>query len=310
MEKDRSGLLSNIYISYQTFASIIQQDGIDSYSDIYKAILGVLMDASDEFWDLAVTEAEGKMTIVDRKYINKSNIDHQAGDPVWTFDYYDSDSLIKSFKFRPALTDAQATRAIFGSTNNPDATYSYDDKNDLLSYKFKDSVVLPVPAVPAQDSPSSADADKTYFTQLRAMVGQLQNINDNDDSIQMSIPPSGKLSKAGQLEVIKLVMPDQEMLRAILHDGDKKNNQIYCAVQPGITAELTMLGIGGLRTFQYFLVRNLPEPYSHRNVVFRITDVHQTLEAGNWETTIRAGLIPLTDYVKDRIGYPKDEKTI
>jgi hypothetical protein len=318
VDKDRGGLLSNIYISYDAFESIITSTSVDSYNDIYKAIFDVLMKASDDFWDLALTEGEGTLTIVDRKYISKSNIDQQDGDPVWSFDYYDADSLIKSFKFRPALTDAQATRAIFGSTNNPTAKYSYDDKNDILVYQFKDAVIIPSPTDPSQGSRSAADDELTYFTQLRAMVGELQKIDDNDNSIQMSVnpyvPPLGVMPKdyvPGQTkEVIKLVMPDHEMLRAILHDGDKKNNQIYCAVQPGITAELTMLGIGGLRTFQYFLVRNLPEPYSHRNVVLRVTDVHQTLEAGNWETTIRAGLIPLTDYVKDRIGYPKHEKTV
>lgn len=312
IEKDYSGLLSNIYISYQTFIDIITKDGVNSYFDIYKAILDVIMDSSDEYWDLALTEAEGKMTVVDRKYINKSNIDKQNGDPVWTFDYYDSDSLIKSFRFRPALTDAQATRAIYGSTNNPNSKFSYDDKYDILSYKFKDAVILPESPNISQQSPNSADINKTYFDQLRAMVGQLQNIDDRDDTIQMTVPPTGHISDSdvGKLEVIKLVMPDQELLRMILHDEDKKNNQIYSAIQPGITAEITMLGIGGIRTFQYFLVRNLPEPYSHRNVVFRVTDVQQTVEAGNWETTIRAGLIPLTDYVKDRIGYPKDQKTI
>jgi hypothetical protein len=67
---------------------------------------------------------------------------------------------------------------------------------------------------------------------------------------------------------------------------------------------LTLQGIGGLRTFQYFLVRNLPEPYSDRNILFRITDVHQTLEAGNWETTIRAQPLPLKGYIKNRLKGP------
>jgi hypothetical protein len=67
---------------------------------------------------------------------------------------------------------------------------------------------------------------------------------------------------------------------------------------------LTIQGIGGLRTFQYFLVRNLPEPYSDRNVIFRITDIHQTLEAGTWETVIRAQLTPLRGYIKNRIVGP------
>ena len=67
---------------------------------------------------------------------------------------------------------------------------------------------------------------------------------------------------------------------------------------------MTISGIGGLRTFQYFLVKNLPKPYSDSNIIFRITDVHQTLETGNWETTIRAQPMPLRKYIKTRIVGP------
>ena len=77
----------------------------------------------------------------------------------------------------------------------------------------------------------------------------------------------------------------------MINDGDFDNNPRYCAVQPNFFIEITLQGIGGLRTFQYFTVRNLPEPYSDRNVIFRITDVTQTLEAGSWETTIRCTTI-------------------
>ena len=88
------------------------------------------------------------------------------------------------------------------------------------------------------------------------------------------------------------------------NDDDEQNNGRYCAVQPGIILELTLQGIGGLRTFQYFTVRNLPEPYSDRNVIFRITDVQQILETGNWETTIRAQPMPLRGYIKQRLIGP------
>ena len=108
-------------------------------------------------------------------------------------------------------------------------------------------------------------------------------------------------------EVVKLVMGyegGQQLLRLLLNDEDYDNNPRYCAVQPGIILELTLQGIGGLRTFQYFLIKNLPEPYSDRNIIFRITDVHQTLESGNWETTIRAQLHPLRGYIKNRLKRP------
>jgi hypothetical protein len=150
--------------------------------------------------------------------------------------------------------------------------------------------------------------------ELRDLVRNVQQINKKDDgSLQMSLNPNGNpksktlaVPDGDVVEVIKLVLPNQQLLRMLLNDGDETNNARYCAVQPGIVLELTILGIGGLRTFQYFLVRNLPEPYSERNIIFRITDVHQTLEAGNWETTIRAQPLPLRGYIKQRLQGPYD----
>jgi hypothetical protein len=51
-----------------------------------------------------------------------------------------------------------------------------------------------------------------------------------------------------------------------------------------------------------FLVRNLPKPYSHEDIVFRIIDLTENLEAGKWTTTITAGIIPLRKSIKDRLG--------
>ena len=53
----------------------------------------------------------------------------------------DSDSIIKSLKFQPVMSDAQTSRVMFGSTNNKNSKYQYIDKNDLLNYMFRDSVI-------------------------------------------------------------------------------------------------------------------------------------------------------------------------
>jgi hypothetical protein len=266
------------------------------------------MASSDQYWDLAITEAEGRMTIVDRKRITRSNIKGN----LYTFDYYDADSLIKSLRFRPALSDAVATRAIYGQSNNKNSKFSIIDPNDLLVYIYKDDVILPDEDRQSGGNESQINKQANFFSHLRAMLVPLQVIDqDGDKHLQMTIPNQNE--PAGADEVIKLVLPNQELLRLILHDEDRSNNPIYCAVQPNITMELNILGVGGLRTFQYFLVRNLPEPYSHKNIIFRITDVIQHLEAGNWETTIRAGLLPLTKYITDRVrpeeGWPAETIT-
>jgi hypothetical protein len=231
--------------------------------------------------------------------------------PLYTFDYMDADSLIKTIKFRPTLSDAQATRVIYAESNNPNSKYSYFDKNDLMNYQFKDYVNYNEKDSQQGDVNDDMQKRKTSIQQMRDLIRSVQYINmgSGDDSFQMTFKNTGDAPSSlgippGKKEIMKLVLPSPQILRMLLDDKDKVNNNRYCAVQPNIVLEMVLLGIGGLRTFQYFLVKNLPEPYSHRNIIFRIVDVVQSLESGNWETTIHAQPIPLRKYIINRISGP------
>ncbi len=329
IEKDRSGLLSNIYISYSLLKDAINDESVSSFPDIYTYILNVLMSSVDGFWDLAVVDVDGVLTITDRKFIGRYAITEQQ-EIVYSFDYYDADSIIKGLKFRPVLSDAQATRVMYGAVNNSGSRYTYLDKNDILDYKFKDAVIGTQENRKQNNSSSELDARHDAEIEQRDLLRSVQTINaDSDDgSLQMSL----RVDREGSTvpaetpldmpEIVKLVMinpPGQQLLRSLFNDDDQENNGRYCAVQPGIILELTLQGIGGLRTFQYFTIKNLPEPYSDRNIIFRVTDVNQVLETGNWETTIRAQPLPLRGYIKSRLigplgpndkngGWPPDVK--
>jgi len=328
MEKDVSGLLSDIYISYSAFqAAILDPDAkSSSYVDIYKKILSILMDAVDGFWDLVLVEVDNIMTITDRNFINTQSNIGQDSNPTYTFDYYDTDSLIKALKFRPALTDAQATRAIYGEINNSGSLYVQVDKHDLLDYKFRDAIVLNHKERTQGDAQGDLEKRKTAQQQVRDVIGQIQKLNtsESDDSLQMTIIPrkygssiggvgvpilTPALAANGPFEYLKLCLPSivsKQIFRWLIDDKDFDNNPRYCAIQPGIRLEMTIQGIGGLRTFQYFLVKNLPPPYSHSDVIFRIVDVHQTIsqEGSGWDTVISAGLLPLRQYIKKRLSPP------
>jgi hypothetical protein len=76
-----------------------------------------------------------------------------------------------------------------------------------------------------------------------------------------------------------------------MNDMDFKNNSnIYGGQQPGFTIEMTLQGISGLRTFQLFSLKNLPSPYSEREILCQIIDVSHKVDAGNWTTVIKAGI--------------------
>jgi hypothetical protein len=324
--KDFSGLLSNIYISCEAFKDSVEK-GLTpnatpaTFVEIYKDILQLLMDSVDGFWDLALVEVENTMTITDKKYVGdlkklrggKTTND----DLMYVFDYGDADSIIKSIKFRPALSNAVAIRSMFAGANNKDAKYSFIDKDDSISFGYKDAINAP-PARTATDPSDDIEKMATAAQQRAESVVSVQTLNqsDSDDgSLQMTfydstVPPFNSADRKGKKEVVKLVLPGadgKQLLRQMLDDKDEDNNQKYCAVQPGITLELTLLGIGGLRTFQYFLIKNLPAPYSHKNIIFRITSVTQSLESGNWETMIQAQLTPLRSYIKRRVPGPNKD---
>jgi hypothetical protein len=135
-------------------------------------------------------------------------------------------------------------------------------------------------------------------------MSKLQQIETAHNSYQMTNRGSN-----GKIIIRRLVIPRVKgLLELLLDDGDEEFNPKYTGIMPGIQANFTIQGIGGLRTFMMFLVRNLPEPYSHENVIFRIVDVQEVVESGKWITTITAGLIPLREHIKERLGLPSNPK--
>jgi len=334
VESGTSGLLSNIYISYSAFKETIMDPDpkTASYVDVYKKILGILNNAVDGFWDLILVEVDQIMTITDKNYLPTQSNLGQDDNPTYTFDYFDADSIIRSLRFRPTLTDAQATRAIYGEVNNPKSKYVYVDKNDLLDYKFKDAIVYNRKDRIEGDKNSDMDKRTTAAQQIKDVLENAQKLStsEDDDSIQMTINRGGvkitggvaagekrittfmsptKEIPQGPFEYLKLCLPNsvgKQLFRLLMNDKDFENNPRYCAVQPGITLELTIQGCGGLRTFQYFLVKNLPEPYSHRNIIFRIQDVRHVVsqEGSGWDTIITAGILPLRKYITKRLKEP------
>lgn len=331
VESGVSGLLSDIYLSYSAFQMAIQDPDPKngSYVDIYRKILSILNDSVDGFWDLVLVECDNVMTIMDKNYIGTMNKDEN---PTYTFDYFDADSIIKSLRFRPALTDAQATRAIYGETNNANSKYVFVDKNDLLNYQFKDAIIMNSKDRNQGDPNSDLAKRNTAKQQMADILGEVQKFStsEDDDSLQMTINRGSVTTKTigtgahlgsgnvstmttetenGPFEYLKLCLPSsvgKQVFRLLIDDKDEENNPRYCAVQPGITLELTIQGCGGLRTFQYFLVKNLPEPYSHRNIIFRIQDVKHVIsqEGNGWDTVITAGILPLRKYIKTRLASP------
>jgi len=289
-----SGYLKHIYVNLAYLKDILDNSSdITTYYKLVEKILEGINSACGGFWDLRLVSGQGDATItpdqpapmkiVDYKFMSFSN-----RGKVWAFDYFGADSLLLGIDFRPTLSNAQAIRIIYAPTNNPEnKTIVTNGTNELLEYMFRDRLKL-------GENVGNSPTPKADTSGFETTMHELQGIIPCHNAYQMTT----------DVNIRRLVMPASDIQKLLLDDSDEENNPKYTGIMPGIQASFTIQGIGGLRTFMMFLVRGLPQPYSEKNIVFRIIDVQDTIEAGNWTTKITAGVIPLRGHIKARLGIP------
>ena len=292
-----SGNLKDLYVNVDFLKQIVGDTSIKTYVNLIEKLISGISAAAGGFWDFRMVSGTGRanqpsgtpatMKIVDYKFSNTINI----GSP-YSFDYADVDSLLMGIGFKPTLSNAQAIRTIYAQTNQPDKNIVVTNgDNELLDYHFRDRLAK-------DDDIKSSSPPPSSDNQFAEIMKQLQQINPPSDSYQMTS------KKDGKTYICRLALPNNnsEVLKLLLDDGDEEHNPKYTGIMPGIQATFTIDGIGGLRTFMMFLVRNLPEPYSSDNIIFRIVDVTEAIDSGKWITTITAGVIPLRPNIKARLG--------
>lgn len=289
-----AGYLKHVYVSLSFLKGLLDNSSdITTYYKLVEKLLEGVNGACGGFWDLRLVSGLGDKTvppdepapmkIVDYKFMSFSN-----RGTVWSFDYFDADSLLLGIGFKPTLSNAQAIRTIYAAPNNPgNKTTITNGTNELLDYQFQDRLKL---GENVGEAPTPK-ADKSGF-------------EDTMRELQGIAPCGGAYQVTTDVNIRRLAMPATDIQQLLLDDGDEDNNPKYTGIMPGIQATFTIQGIGGLRTFMMFLCRGLPEPYSEKNIIFRIVDVQETIESGNWTTQITAGVIPLRGHIKARLGIP------
>ena len=328
------GYLKDLYIN----VNALTDPNATTYTEFIENLLSRIMGACGSFWDLKLVSAAGDpgiteqstMKIVDTKYIPK-NI---TGEPPYVFKVMSDESILLGMEFHPILSNAVAIRTMYApadvtSTNKIKLN---NGSNELLDYKFKDRLTIAdnIKTAPIKNpdsdgiirgmlnmvqtvSPPPNTKNAYQMTTQTLSASDMKFISDRkanntDYAAAIGNPGIGgnDLSNSdwrpsGTIIVRRLVLPNTDLLNFLLDDGDFENNTGYTGIMPNIKTSFTLQGIGGLRTFQMFLVE-LPEPYSKENIVFRITNVTETLSKGQWTTTIVAGIIPLRGYIKTKLG--------
>lgn len=287
------GAVKNLYINVNMFVNLMKDESIKTYVDLYKKIFEEINKSAGNFWDLSlvINDNTSNMVIVDNRMLPGGN---NKSTP-WYFDYMDVNQLMISLGFKPKLTDAQAARVVFADSNNKNNRVRMKDDNDLLDFQPTDRILKK-----RISQPSTLQIPQDNKSAHLDLLRLLQGIDPykGKESVQFTVYVDGKSYYR------RLVLPDHSLLTLLLDDEDYERNQRYTGIQP-ITVEVNLQGIGGVRTFMSFLIRNLPSPYSHENVAYRIVDVHHIIQNGNWLTTIKAGIIPLRGYIKEKLGIKK-----
>jgi hypothetical protein len=292
-----TGYLKHIYVNVKFVQSLLMDENIKTYTNLIESMMNGISAACGNFWDFRLVSATGDadvkkdgiatMKIIDNKFPYTANKGR-----IYTFDYFDADSILQEIGFKPTLSNAKAIETIYGPVNNLDGkTKLSNGDEELLNYQFRDRLLM---------------ADETQSTNTTVPVNDDTSFKETMRLLQQVKPMDGSFQITSKLDgvpiVRRLVLPSPEILNALLNDGDTDHNPKYLGIMPNIQTTVTLQGIGGLRTFMMFLVRNLPKPYSETNILFRIIDIQEVVESGKWTTTITAGIIPLRKSIRDRFG--------
>ena len=223
-----------------------------------------------------------------------------------------NNSIIKKLNFTTTLSNAQANQILFKA-----GVYDYTTPDQLIDYSNKINNVN-------STKPKVVYSDRILKTKAQSntteVTGTNQKKSDSSEYYFKQILKDGPKYKEGFLQVtlyetktapviqrtggdttvnydkydiVDIVMPYEELVVYMLNDGDvKTNTNIYNHSLRNVEIEISLLGIAGIKTFEFFRVTNLPPPFNDDVVVFQVTNVTHVVNENGWETRLKAQLRP------------------
>jgi hypothetical protein len=306
----KRGYLKNIYINLNFLQSVLLDTDNKNLKEVYDVICRQINEASCNFWELTVVDApdvNGKSTlkIVDTKGPPDKDYTHE----IYKFEYMTNNSIIKKLNFTTNLSNAQANQIIFKA-----GSYDYTTSNQLLDYSnllnnvnsTKPKVVytdriLKTKSTTDQTPSNQKNSDTTdyYFKQI------LKDGNKYGDGfLQVTLyetKTAPVIQRTGgattvnydKYDIVDIVIPYEELVVNMLNDGDlKTNTNIYNSPLRNVEIEISLMGIAGIKTFEFFRITNLPPPFNDDVVVFQVTNVTHVINENTWETRLKAQLRP------------------
>jgi hypothetical protein len=314
----KRGYLKNIYVNLKFLKETLLSEQNNNIKEVYDVICSEINKASCNFWELTVVDApvkNGKSTlkIVDGKGPPNKN----DANKIYKFEYMTNNSIIKKLNFTTNLSNAQANQIIFKA-----GTYDYTTSNQLLDYTnatnlpnsnkpevvYSDRIIKTKAGKKElkQTKPSVRlnKEDIEYYYKLIGKDGKKYNDNESIKFLQVTlfdekINPNSRTGGADTIvdyetyDIVDIIMPFEDLVLYMLNDGDlKTNTNIYNAPLRNVEIEMSLMGISGIKTFEFFRISNLPPPFNDDVVVFQVMNVTHVVNENTWETRIKAQLRP------------------
>ena len=313
----KRGYLKNIYINLEFLQKVLKDPNCKNLKEVYERICKEINEASCNFWELTVVDApivNGKATlkIVDEKGPPNKGFDY----PIYKFEYMTNNSIIKKLNFTTNLSNAQANQIIFKA-----GSYDYITSNQMLDYSNKlnssnsnkPPVIYNDRILKSKAQPNTTVTPKitgtstglgyeaiNYFYKLIGKDGKKSGKDESVPFLQVTLfNTTAAVQRTGgsidydTYDIVDIIMPFQELVLYMLNDGDvDKNTNIYNAPLRNVEIELSLMGISGIKTFEFFRITNLPPPFNDDVVVFQVMNVTHVINENTWETRLKAQLRP------------------
>lgn len=296
-----SGYLKNIYVNHKHLISLIKNSSIRTYTQLIETLMSDISNSCGNFWDFRIVGGTGYDTLSPTDIATMRIVDYNFPytpnqGSLYEFDPFDADGILKECGFEPIQTNAAAIRSLFAGPSSSDKSVKLNTlDNELLTYQYKDLINTP------KNTNAEPKVDISQASGYTSIMGQLQSYTPPKDT-DMNVYQVTTYNSKNEPIIHRLCLPSSEIVSLIVNDSDVEHNPKYIGVMPGISTTLTLQGIGGLRTFMMFLIKNFPRPYSEKNIIFRITEVQDVVEGGQWTTTITAGILPFRDSIRKRFN--------
>jgi hypothetical protein len=217
----------------------------------------------------------------------RDKFDNDDDNEYYSFSSLDSNSILRGIDFSVSLPDAIATQIMMDPL---DTNVSRDDEKfyqrTFLNQQTGITVSEPLNKLVARTSGST---DK---------IGNQSPKNNKNEAPNYVQPLNNDLYYPVEVDngdkriTIRLVEPNDEIVRSgIDTDNSAFNSVRFNGLVPGVTVNISLTGISGMKFMNVFDVKNLPYPYKP-NAVFQVTNIKHSWTGNDWSTNVEAMVRP------------------